>query len=40
MEVGEAAEQGLSVFNQSNTQIVSSFENITVLLISKMGEKQ
>jgi len=40
MEVGEAAEQGLSVFNQSNTQIVSSFENITELLISKMGEKQ
>jgi ATP-binding protein involved in chromosome partitioning len=39
MEVGEAAEQGLSVFSQPNKQVVSAFEKITELLISKVEEK-
>ena len=33
MEVGEAAEQGKSVFNQSNKVVVSVFESIAVKLI-------
>jgi len=33
MEVGEAAEKGRSVFNQSNKEVVSVFESIAVKLI-------
>lgn len=33
MEVGEAAEQGKSVFNQSNKEVVSVFERIALKLI-------
>ena len=33
MEVGEAAENGKSVFNQSNKEVVSVFESIAVKLI-------
>ena len=33
MEVGEAAEHGKSVFNQSNKEVVSVFESIAVKLI-------
>jgi ATP-binding protein involved in chromosome partitioning len=39
MEIGEAAEQGLSIFSQSNKQVVSTFEKITELLNSKLEEK-
>jgi ATP-binding protein involved in chromosome partitioning len=34
-EVGEAAEKGLSVFNQKNIQVMDSFEKIAELIISK-----
>ncbi len=34
-EVGEAAEKGLSVFNQTNKHVMDSFENIAELIISK-----
>ena len=34
-EVGEAAEKGLSVFNQKNIQIMESFEKIAELIILK-----
>jgi ATP-binding protein involved in chromosome partitioning len=37
MEVGEAAEQGLSVFSQTNIQVVEAFEKIAELLISEVG---
>jgi ATP-binding protein involved in chromosome partitioning len=39
MEVGEAAEQGLSVFSQTNKQVVEAFEKIAELLISKVENK-
>lgn len=39
MEVGEAAEKGLSVFSQPDNQVVSAFEKITGLLIAKVKEK-
>lgn len=39
MEVGEAAEKGLSIFSQSDKQVVSTFEKITELLNSKLEEK-
>jgi len=35
MEVGEAAEKGLSVFSQKNKSVVESFEKISEILISK-----
>jgi len=38
-EVGEAAEQGLSVFNQTNKQVMDSFEKIAGLIISKTEVK-
>jgi ATP-binding protein involved in chromosome partitioning len=34
-EVGEAAEKGFSVFNQTNKQVMDSFEKIAELIISK-----
>jgi ATP-binding protein involved in chromosome partitioning len=39
MEVGEAAEKGLSIFNQTNKQVVESFEKIAELIISKTEVK-
>jgi len=39
MEVGEAAEQGKSVFSQSDDQVVKAFEKITELLVSKIEAK-
>ncbi len=39
MEVGEAAEQGKSIFNQANKQVVESFEKIAELLLSKTEVK-
>jgi ATP-binding protein involved in chromosome partitioning len=36
MEVGEAAEKGLSVFSQTNRAVAETFENISDLLISKI----
>lgn len=39
MEVGEAAEKGLSVFSQSNRQVAEAFEKITEMLVSKIEEK-
>lgn len=39
MEVGEAAEQGKSIFSQTNKQVVELFEKITELLISKVEIK-
>jgi ATP-binding protein involved in chromosome partitioning len=39
MEVGEAAEKGLSVFSQSNRQVVEAFEKITEMLVSKIEKK-
>jgi ATP-binding protein involved in chromosome partitioning len=35
MEVGEAAELGLSVFSQKNKSVVTAFENIAELIVSK-----
>ncbi len=35
MDLGKSAEKGLSVFSQSNKDLISIFENITELLISK-----
>jgi ATP-binding protein involved in chromosome partitioning len=35
MKVGEAAEQGKSVFSQDNIQVVKAFEKIAELIISK-----
>jgi len=34
MEVGEAAEKGLTVFNQKNKQVVNSFEKISEQIVS------
>jgi hypothetical protein len=34
MEIGEAAEKGMSVFSQSNTGAVNAFEKISELIIS------
>ena len=39
MEVGDAAEKGLSIFSQSNNQVVEAFEKIAELLISKIENK-
>jgi len=39
MEVGEAAEKGLSIFSQTNKQVVESFEKISELIISKTKVK-
>lgn len=36
MEVGEAAEKGLSVFSQKNKEVVDAFEKIAELLINKV----
>ena len=35
MEVGEAAEKGLSIFSQANKLVIESFEKIAGLLLSK-----
>jgi len=35
LELGEAAEQGLSVFSQKNKSVVTAFENIAELIVSK-----
>ena len=35
MEVGEAAEKGLSVFSQKNKSVVTAFEQIAEQIISK-----
>jgi ATP-binding protein involved in chromosome partitioning len=35
MEVGEAAEKGLSIFSQTNKLVIESFEKIAKLIISK-----
>jgi ATP-binding protein involved in chromosome partitioning len=35
MEVGEAAEKGLSIFSQTNKMIIESFEKIAELLLSE-----
>jgi len=34
MEVGEAAEKGLTIFNQKNKQVVDSFEKISEMIVS------
>ncbi|MGC1389992.1 MAG: Mrp/NBP35 family ATP-binding protein [Bacteroidales bacterium] len=39
MEVGEAAEKGLSVFSQTNKIVMDTFEKIAELLHSKVAEK-
>lgn len=35
LELGEAAEKGLSVFSQKNKSVVTAFENIAELIVSK-----
>ena len=40
MEVGEAAEQGLSVFSQKNKQVVTAFEQIAERIVVKTGAKE
>lgn len=35
MEAGEAAERGLSIFSQSNKEIIESFEKITEILVTE-----
>jgi len=37
MEVGEAAEQGLSVFSQKNKAVVTAFEQIAETIVAKTG---
>ncbi len=39
MEVGEAAEKGLSIFSQPNKQVVEAFEKISELLLTKTEAK-
>jgi ATP-binding protein involved in chromosome partitioning len=39
MEVGEAAEKGLSVFSQTNKIVMDAFEKIAVIIISKAEVK-
>ena len=39
LEVGEAAEQGLSVFNQKNQTVVTAFEQIADMIISRTEVK-
>jgi ATP-binding protein involved in chromosome partitioning len=39
MEVGEAAEKGLSIFNQADKQVVEAFEKISEMIISKTAVK-
>jgi ATP-binding protein involved in chromosome partitioning len=36
LELGEAADKGLSVFSQKNKSVVTAFENIAELIISKV----
>ena len=38
MEVGESAEQGLSVFSQNNKVVATAFEQIAELIISKIQD--
>jgi len=35
LELGEAADKGLSVFSQKNKSVVTAFENIAALIVSK-----
>lgn len=37
MEVGEAAEKGLNVFNQNNKKVITAFENIARQIASRTG---
>jgi ATP-binding protein involved in chromosome partitioning len=39
MEVGEAAEQGKSIFSQTNKQVIEAFEKIAEIIISKTEVK-
>ncbi len=39
IEVGEAAEQGKSVFNQTSKTVIDAFEKITEMLLSRIGDK-
>jgi ATP-binding protein involved in chromosome partitioning len=39
LEVGEAAEKGLSIFSQTNRLVIDSFEKIAELIISAPGSK-
>jgi ATP-binding protein involved in chromosome partitioning len=39
LEVGEAAEKGLSVFSQKNKSVVTAFEQIAEMVIEKTGIK-
>jgi ATP-binding protein involved in chromosome partitioning len=39
LEVGEAAEKGLSIFNQKNRSIITAFEQIAEMIISKTDGK-
>ncbi len=36
LELGEAADKGLSVFSQKNKSVVTAFENIAALIVSKV----
>lgn len=40
MEVGEAAENGLSIYSQKNTSVVTAFENIAEMLIKRVPVRQ
>lgn len=39
LEVGEAAEKGLTIFNQKNKQVIDAFEKIVELIVSKTEVK-
>lgn len=39
LEIGAAAEQGLSVFSQNNKTVVNAFEQVAEMIISKMEVK-
>jgi ATP-binding protein involved in chromosome partitioning len=40
LEVGEAAEKGLSVFSQKNITVITAFEQIAEMIISRIEVKQ
>jgi DNA-directed RNA polymerase subunit K/omega len=40
MEVGEAADQGLTVFSQKNKPVVKAFEQIAESIIAKTEKRE
>lgn len=40
LEVGEAAEKGLSVFSQSNSEMIKAFEKIAELVVNELSKEE